>query len=354
MSTLISNAMPSNAVAAILGYKLETADFSKSTPNLPMRIAILAEANTSKSLVDFSKFSFTSLKAVADKFGSGGVAYLVARVLRPMSGGGLAGIPIDIFPVEPNAGQTATVKTLTITGTATAAVKHTALIAGHDNIDGQYFSVNIASGDTPTVIAGKYVTAINNVVGSPVTATNSAGVVTLTTKWTGISSVYDLSISTGLNAGGVSYAISTNAGTGTGKVSEALARFENTWYTIVINPYGADSSVLTTLEAFNGKPDPDAPTGRYAFNVFKPFISFFSKSTLDPITDVVLSSRASEVTNCSCPAPNVTHFPFEVAADVARVVAKTANDYPHQDYIDKKYPESVVLATAIGNSIIRR
>ena len=185
MSTLISNAVPSNAVAAVLGYKLETADFSKSTPNLPMRIAILVEANTSKSLADFSKFSFTSLKAVADKFGAGGVAYLVARVLRPMSGGGLAGIPIDIFPVEPNAGQTATVKTLTITGTATAAVKHTALIAGHDNIDGQYFSVNIAAGDNPTVIAGKYVTAINNVVGSPVTATNSAGSTTATSSAVG-------------------------------------------------------------------------------------------------------------------------------------------------------------------------
>jgi phage tail sheath gpL-like len=147
----------------------------------------------------------------------------------------------------------------------------------------------------------------------------------------------------------MTYTISTVEGTLTGDVATALGKFENNWNTIVINPYGADSDVLDTLESVNGKPDPDAPTGRYQGIVFKPFVAFFSKSTTDPVTDVVVTDRSSDCTNAYCPAPNVKHLPVEVAANVARLVAIIAQDSPNIDVNDKAYPDAIVDATGIGD-----
>lgn len=344
----ISNAISQSAKAATVGYQLTTGDFSETSPNLPMRVAVLSEINTAKTQT-LTPFAATSESAVISRMGAGSPAHRVYNILKPPTGGGLQGIPIDIFPVAKGTSATATTATLTVTGTATAAVTHYLVIAGRTNVDGQSYVVNIAKNDTPTAIAAKYAVAINAVLGAPVTATSALGVVTITAKWSGISSIFTLTTETGGVDGGVSYAVSITAGTVVGVVADALAKFENTWYTFVINPYGDNSTVLDALESVNGRPDPTDPTGKYAAQVFKPFLAFFSKSTTDPITDASVTARAAEVTNVFVPAPNVSHFPFEVAADAVRRVAKIAQDTPHLDYIDKSLSNTIVGSTTIGN-----
>ena len=41
-----STAVGTERISRIVGYQLTKGDFSNSTPNLPQRIAVLAEANT--------------------------------------------------------------------------------------------------------------------------------------------------------------------------------------------------------------------------------------------------------------------------------------------------------------------
>lgn len=351
MST-ISDAISASARSAVVGYKITKGDYAETSPNLPQRIAILSEANTDKiSGLSLDPFQFTNASSVGDKMGYGSPAYMAARILRPLQGGGLSGIPTYVYPVEGGTTPTATVSTLTITGTtATANAKHYPVIAGRTSVDGQSYAFNVVLGDTPTLIAAKVITAINAVIGCPVIASaGTAGVVILTSKWKGISSIFESRIDTNEQPVGITYSIVKVDGTVTGLVSAALAKFENDWNTLVINPYGSDSGVLDALELVNGVPDPIDPTGRYAAITFKPFLAFFSESTTDPITDVVLTTRAAKCTNVYCPAPNVKHLPVEVAANVVRRVAKMAQDNPNLDVNDMTYPDAIVDAKVIGD-----
>lgn len=348
----ISDAVSESARSAVVGYKVTKGDYSLSSPNLPQRVAILSEANTDKQEgLSLDPFEATSLKKVADKMGAGSPAYMAMRILRPINGGGLSGIPTVIYPVENASGATESITTVTITGTATKTAKHTLIIAGRPSLDGQSYSVSIEKGDTAEEVAAKFITAINAVYGCPVKATaGTSGVFTLTSKWKGISSKFITRVEENGNDAGMTYSIEAVAGTLTGDIATALGNFENNWNTIVINPYGDDSDVLDALEAVNGRPDPETPTGRYQGIVFKPFVAFFSKSTTDPVTDVVVTSRANDCTNVYCPAPNVNHLPVEVAANVARLVAVIAQDSPNLDVNDKSYPDAIVDSNVgIGN-----
>ena len=347
----ISDAVIESARSAVIGYKITKGNYALSSPNLPQRIAILSEANTDKqSGLSLNPFETTSLSSVADKLGAGSPAYMAMRILRPLSGSGVSGIPTVVYPVASAVGATASVTTVTITGTATENATHTMVIAGRISLDGQNYSVNIEKGNTPTEAAAKHIAAINAAYGCFVTAAaTTAGVFTLTSKFKGISSVFTTRAELNGADAGLTYSVSAVAGTGTGAVLDALNKFENAWNTIVINPYGDNSDVLDILDAFNGRPDPTNPTGRFAGIVFKPFVSFFSKSTVDPITDVVVTSRVNDCTNTYCPAPNVKHLPIEVAANVARLVALTAQNAPNIDVNDQAYPDAVVDATGIGN-----
>lgn len=352
MST-ISDAISASARAAVVGYKITKGDYALTSPNLPQRIAILSEANTDKvSGLSLEPFQFTNASSVGDKMGYGSPAYMAARILRPLQGGGVSGIPTLVYPVEGGTTPTATVTTITITcAAATGNAKHYPVIAGRTSVDGQSYAFNVVEGDTAITIAAKVITAVNSVIGSPVIAAAGVGdgVITLTSKWKGISSIFESRIDTNGLPVGASYAVSKVDGTVTGKVADALAKFENDWNTLVINPYGMDSDVLDALELVNGKPDPVDPTGRYAAITFKPFLAFFSKSTTDPVTDVVVTTRANDCTNVYCPAPNVKLLPIEVAANVVRLVATMAQDNPHLDVNDRPYPDALVDANVIGN-----
>lgn len=346
----ISDAVSESARSAVVGYKVTKGDYSLSSPNLPQRIAILSEANTDKQTgLSLDPFETSSLAKVAEKLGAGSPAYMAMRILKPLVGGGISAIPTVIYPVATAAGATATVATVTITGTATKTRKHNLIIAGRPSVDGQSYAVSIFEGDTATEIAAKYVAASNAVIGTPViAAVGAAGVFTLTSKWKGLSSVFTVKVETDGEDAGLSYSFATVAGTLAGDVAAALAKFENAWNTIVINPYGAETTILDALETVNGRPDPENPTGRYQGIVFKPFVALFSKSSVDPVDDIDVSARANDCTNVYCPAPNVKILPVEVAANVARLVAATAQDNPHLDVNDKAYPDALVDGPGIG------
>lgn len=343
------SAVNENAVSAVVGYKITKGDYSTQKPFLPQRIALLSEINAAITAKDYTPFLATSLSLVAQKMGFGSPAYMAMRILRPTNGGGVD-CPVWVYPVASASDATATAVTVTVAGTATATVNHSLIIAGRKNVDGQYFSVSVKKGATATATAAAFVKAINAVVGSPVIATTgSNGAFTITAKTPGISTLFTCQADVNGNSAGISYSFSATAGTGIGNVAAALAKFESDWNTLVINPYGLESTVLDALELVNGRPDPENPTGRYQATIFKPFVSFFSKSTTDPITDVDVSARANDCTNVYCPAPNISVLSVEVAANVAYLVSQIGGNTPNLDVNDLAYPDAPVIGNSIGN-----
>ncbi|HMI03724.1 MAG TPA: hypothetical protein VK541_14670, partial [Pedobacter sp.] len=215
------------------------------------------------------------------------------------------------------------------------------------------YSYNVVIGDTPTLIAAKIADVVNGITGSPFIATVLAGVLTLTTKWKGVSSAnVNAVISNGGTGAGVSYALTTTTpGTGVVDLSGALAQFEDNWYTTVINSYG--TATLAALEAFNGVPDDDTPTGRYEGRIFKPFMAFFGSTLADKddlvaITDA--AARVDQVTNVLCPAPGSSGMPWEAAANMVALFARVMQDSPHLDVNGKSYPDMPIpLSNTIGD-----
>lgn len=343
--TTISNAVGTDRLARTSGYKIKKGFFGNTTPNLPQRIAVFGEANTANQAgLDTDGKEITSAKEAAELYGYGSPLHQLFRILRPISGEGVGGIPTVAYPQVSDDAAAATVHEWTVTGTATANAVHTIMIAGRSSVDFMEYKYSVAIDDTPTAIATKIKDAINAVLGSPVTATSALGVVTITTKWEGATSAALVTKVDYANAAGLSYS-KTDETLGSGSVSlaTALAQFGDTWNTIVINPYGTDQ--LTALETYNGIPDAENPTGRYAGLIFKPFVALFGsvlddKDDLAAITDA--AARKDQVTNVLCPAPKSDGLPWEAAANAAVLFGRIMQDTPHLDVNNKSYPDMPV------------
>lgn len=338
----ISTAVGTDRRSRVSGYKLGKFQ-SNETTNLPQIIAVFGEANTAnQSGLTITKKEVTSAKEAAELYGYGSPLHRIMRILRPVSGDGVGGIPTIVFPQITAGGAAATSREWTVVGTATGNATHYVVVNGRDELDFQSHAFSVVSGDTPTVIAGKIADAINAVLGSPASATSALGVVTSTTKWKGVTSAeFHMVIDFGNNAAGVSYSQTASTdGTGVVSLAASLAQFGDDWDTTVVNAYGADQ--FDELEAFNGVPDPESPTGRYSGIIFKPFMAFTGtvlsdKDDLAAITDN--ASRIEEVTNGLCPAPNSKGFTFEAAANGVARFCRIMQDSPHLDVNNKSYPD---------------
>ncbi|APZ82856.1 putative tail protein [Flavobacterium phage FL-1] len=339
----ISTAVGLDRISRVSGYDIKKGFFNTETQNLPQIIAVFGEANTAnQSGLTTDKVEVTSAAEAASLWGYGSPLHRVISILRPAGSDGVGGIPTVVFPQVSSGGATATVRAWTVTGTATANATHKVIINGRDSVDYQYYTYDIAIGDTPTVIAAKIATAISGVLGAPCTAASALGVVTGTTKWKGLSSKdFNMTIDYGVNAAGLSYSQTTSTdGAGSVDLSASLSQFGDDWYTIVVNTYG--EAQLGALEAFNGVPSDVNPTGRWNGLVFKPFCAYFGntsgdRTVLSTITDA--SDKINQVTNVLCPAPNSKGFPFEAAANVVLLAALVYQNTPHLDVSGLSYPD---------------
>jgi phage tail sheath gpL-like len=340
-----SLAVGSERVSTVVGYMLTKGDFSQTSPNLPQRIAVIGEANTThQSGLSTIPTEITSLKQAGELYGFGSPIHSVLRILKPISGDGVGGIPVVVYPQAAASGAAAKVLTITVTGTATGNGTHTLVVAGRRSLDGSNYDVNIVAGDTPTDIADKIADAINNVLGAPATASSSTGVATVTAKWAGLTSQgLNITVDNNGNGLGVTYAVAqTTAGSGTPSIPTDI--FGAEWNTIVINTYGTASNALSTLEQINGRPDQLAPTGRYSGIIMKPFIALTGSVENDPTS--VTDPRKGECTIAICPAPGSAGFQFEAAANMCVLFARLAQDSPHLDVSGMYYPDMPTPTTA--------
>ena len=345
----ISTAVDLTRVSRVVGYKLKNARFDVTTPYLPQRIDVFAEANTAnQSTLDNDPFEFINASEVGEKAGYGSPAYQIARIIRPITGNILGGIPTVMHLIDSDGGATEGVYKLgiAVATSVTANATHKVVINGRDNIDGQSFAYNVVVGDSAADVRSKIIDAINAVLGSPVTAAENVTDIDLTSKWGGATADLTVRIDTGDVAAGIVYSeVSNTAGTGTVDISGALANIGENWSTILVNQFGP--AQFSALETWNGVPDPDNPTGRYISTIFKPLIALFGEvdpDKADIITITDAAARKDQVTNVLCPAPNSEGFKWEAAANMAAIWAPIAQNIPHtniggKSYLDMPIPE---------------
>ncbi len=343
----ISDAIGSERISRILGYKMTAGNFANQTPNLPQRIAIIGEANVAnQATFPTGATEILSSQEAGEKYGYGSPIYNMMRILRPVTSDGVGGIPTIVY-AQAETGA-ARVQTITVTGAVTSNATHTVNVAGRGSIDGGSYSFDVSVGDTVTDIASAINVAINNVLGSPVSSSAAIGVVTATSKWKGLTSQdITITVDTGDNGAGITYTVAeTVAGTGVPTVTTSLNLFNNDWNTIVVNAYGVDATaVLTELEAFNGIPDPSTPTGRFQGIIMKPFIALTGSVNDEDTT--LTDSKKGEVTIAVCPAPLSPGLPMEAAANMAVLFARIEQDTPHLDVAGRNYPDMPVATAAI-------
>lgn len=344
---MASDAVGLERVGKVVGYKITKGNFSEVTPNLPQRVAIFGEANTANQLtMDLNAKEITSAQQAGEEYGYGSPIHIMMRILRPVFGGGIGGIPVIVYP-QVSTGAAAKELEITPTGSATGNGTHTLVVAGRRGIDGVNYDINILQGDTPAIISQKITDAFNNVLGCPFSAVASVTESTATSKWQG-KTANALSVTVDNNGDdlGVTYAVvSTQSGAGTPGVGAALLTFGNDWNTLVLNSYGTETSVMDALEAFNGIPDPDSPTGRYTGIIMKPFVAITGSVLEDP--SAITDPRKSNVTIAIAPAPLSAGLAMEAAANMTLLEARTAQDNPHLDVSSKSYPD-MPAASAIG------
>lgn len=346
---MASDAVGSERISRVVGYKLTTGDFSTTSQNLPQRLAVLAEANeANQSGLDLTPKEITSAQQAGQLYGFGSPIYTIMRILRPISGGGMGGIPVIVYPQAKASGAAAKVLDITPTGTATGNGTHSLFVSGRYGLDGEFYDINVVAGDTALEISAKVADALNAILGSPVSATSTSLKATATAKWAGLSSNdITISVDTNGNSLGITYAVtSVTAGSGTPSIAASLALFGNEWNTLVLNSYGTVSSIMSSLEAVNGLPDPTNPTGRFASILMKPFIALTGSTADNPSS--VTDARLTQLTIALCPAPLSKGFPMEAAANMAVLWARVAQDTPHLDVSGKSYPD-MPTPTVIGS-----
>lgn len=345
---MASDAISQDRVSRVVGYKLTKGFFNTVGSNLPQRIAVLAEANDANQsyLATLSgPVQITSAGQAGTLFGFGSPIHMMARILFPISGDGVGSIPVWVYPQAKAAGATTKVARLQVSGVATANVTHYIKIAGRNNVDGTYYAVNVASGDTASQLLTKIQNAVNNVLGSPVSANGDSYESIFTTKWSGLSA-NDLTVSvdTNGNAAGLTYTVNyPQAGSGTPSLTSALNLFGNDWNTLVLSGYGLEATSIASLMSFNGIPDPTNPTGRFAAIIAKPFIAICGSTADDPSS--ITDTYKNDVTIAVAPAPGSPGMPFEAAANMTYLAALQFQNSPNTDVATKYYPDMPLSTT---------
>lgn len=335
----ISNAVPQGWISRIVGYLLNTANFSPVSPNLPQRMAVFGESNdANQGSLNLTPQQFSNAQSVGQAYGYGSPMHIMARVLFPKSGGG-AQFPVWFYPQAKAVGSTNKQFQITASGVAANNGTHYLVIGGREGLDGQSYAINILAGDTTAAISQYIYNAINNVLGCPFIATDTPYHAVLTSKWSGLTADgLTVSIDTGSDALGLTYGvISLTTASGTPDITPQLSSFGNIWNTLLINSYGLNSSVLTALENFNGVPSNTNPTGRFNALIVKPLIAISGSVLEDPSS--LTDSRSTQVTNAVAPAPLSDGLAMEAAANAGLLWGNILTNSPELDIAGLAYPD---------------
>ena len=96
---MISNAVGTERISQVVGYKITKGNFNETSPNLPQYVAIFGEANVEfQDNLSTTPVEVTSAQQAGTLYGFGSPIYHVMRILRPVNGGGIGGIKTVVYP----------------------------------------------------------------------------------------------------------------------------------------------------------------------------------------------------------------------------------------------------------------
>lgn len=319
-------------------------NFASEPTLLRQRVAVLCEPNTSLAAAideDDRPFSPISESDVINKLGAGSPGHLMYKYFTTLN--------VTYFPQKygTSPAPTHTVAEVAVTGTATEATQLILTIASRERI------LDIAKGATNVEVAQLISDLASAQLSSPVLSSATAGTATLTTKWKGATSAaLKVTVKPAPNKtlAGLTFVVTTTAGTGTPDITAALAAMNEEHYTIIVNPYG--EAKFADLEDFIGYPDPSLNIGNWGADVAKPAISMFGSlvntaAAAATITDV--EARKKQVANVAVAAPGTEWFPFEAAASGAFLFAQTSTNAPHLGVIGRALPFCPPPANGMGD-----
>jgi len=338
-------AVGQDAIAATVGYIITKGDFRLSSPNLPQQVELFGQANTANQAgLDTTRWRFTTLAAAGAKYGYGSHIYTALRILFPKYSTGIGGIPVYVNAQAQAPGATPKIISVVPSGTATENATHTVIIAGRNNVDGQSYNFTVATGDGPSAITAKIKDAVMSVLGSPMLAGDAGYETILTSKWKdATANELTVRVETNGKAAGITYSYQNiSNGAGTPSIDGGLTNIGNNWSTIGINGYGLNTTIMSTLEAWNGVPDANNPTGRFAGTVMKPMV-WLSGSVAEDPSDIT-NARPNEVTISVSPAPLSPGLSIEAAANDALARALMSQNTPNLDTLDLFYSDMPVPA----------
>ena len=117
-----SNAVPSSAVARVLGVKTDFKDLrGGNVAFLPQRVAVVGQGS-SASVYSTDKAQHTSALSVGQTYGFGSPLHLAALQLLPANGDGIGAIPMTIYPLVDDGGGAVAAGDITPGGAQTEEV----------------------------------------------------------------------------------------------------------------------------------------------------------------------------------------------------------------------------------------
>lgn len=311
-----------NAVARVVGIDTQFTDLSGGrVVNLPQRIAVVAQGS---SAITYSttKKQITSAFEAGEIYGFGSPIHLMALSLLPPNGDGVGTIPVTIYPLVDDGSAAPSVGNILPAGTVTKAG---AFQVNINEIFSAAFVVEI--GDTLAQIVTKIFDAVSAEVNMPMTPTDNATDLDLTSKWEGTSANQLTIVVEGPSDTGITFGITAPVGGLVNPdVDPALAQFGGVWESLVLN--AMEDTDETTLEKFAVHGE-----GRWGSVVRRPYAALTGSVEDDVDTiSAIPETRKTDRVNGYEPAPSSPNLPFVIASRAMARLAVRANTNPPTDY----------------------
>ncbi|WP_028310982.1 phage tail sheath subtilisin-like domain-containing protein [Derxia gummosa] len=305
--TVSFNSIPSNLAVPLFWAEMDNSQANTLTATAKPSLIVGHKLNSTPAAVGQLR-RILSLDAAIAYYGRGSMlARMAAAYFASDPFGELWAIAVG----EPT-GVAAT-GTLTITGPATASGTLTLYIGG------QRVQVAVLSGDTATVIAAAVASAVNAATDLPVTATSSAGVVTLTARHVGLlgNDIRIIANYRGVQGGeatptGLSLAIAQmSGGSGVPTFTATVAAMADNEFDFIAWPF-ADTASLDTIGTEMGE-----TSGRWSWS--RQIYGVVYGARRDSLGSHVTFGLARNDPRVSCWAAETNHPtpPWEIAASYA-------------------------------------
>lgn len=244
MSVMFQNVPGSGLIAPIFAFEVTSGGLYESLS----RLLLIGHKTVAGTLADNVPTICTSLEEATQLAGSGSMLREMFRIAR-------ANAPAqEIWIMAAPATGVAATWTVTVVSVPAAGG------VGTIQIGGETITVTAAAGDTVTTVAAALVSAINGYFNAltgaqlQVTATNTAGVVTVTARHAGlVLADYDIFVPTtvagNIFAGAAMTVANGTAGTGSPDLTAALAALGDTAFDWIVSPFSDATNIgrYTTL-----------------------------------------------------------------------------------------------------------